>query len=60
MSSVRTALLRGLLAATLVAGVGVVGAVTAQGADPCDPVHRYTLQTAVIGDRLLDWPTKPL
>ncbi|MFI2451961.1 PucR family transcriptional regulator [Streptomyces sp. NPDC019539] len=26
------------------------------GADPGDPVHRYTLQTAVIGARLLDWP----
>ncbi|MEU6708239.1 PucR family transcriptional regulator [Streptomyces wuyuanensis] len=26
------------------------------GADPSDPVHRYTLQTAVIGARLLDWP----
>lgn len=30
------------------------------GADPADPVQRYTLQTAVIGARLLDWPTKPL
>ncbi|MFJ5224401.1 PucR family transcriptional regulator [Streptomyces sp. NPDC088400] len=29
------------------------------GADPADPVHRYTLQTAVIGARLLDWPEKP-
>ncbi|UUU22809.1 PucR family transcriptional regulator [Streptomyces sp. DSM 40750] len=29
------------------------------GADPSDPMHRYTLQTAVIGARLLDWPTKP-
>ncbi|MFG2026282.1 PucR family transcriptional regulator [Streptomyces sp. NPDC048825] len=28
------------------------------GANPADPVHRYTLQTAVIGARLLDWPTK--
>jgi hypothetical protein len=37
-SSARTALLRGLLAAALVTGVGVVGAVTAQGADPCQPV----------------------
>ncbi|MFE0131003.1 PucR family transcriptional regulator [Streptomyces sp. NPDC059037] len=27
------------------------------GVDPSDPVHRYTLQTAVIGARLLDWPT---
>ncbi|MEU6659107.1 helix-turn-helix domain-containing protein [Streptomyces sp. NPDC046821] len=26
------------------------------GANPSDPVHRYTLQTAVIGARLLDWP----
>ncbi|MEU7650277.1 PucR family transcriptional regulator [Streptomyces huasconensis] len=29
------------------------------GANPSDPVHRYTLQTAVIGARLLDWPAKP-
>jgi DNA-binding PucR family transcriptional regulator len=28
------------------------------GADPSDPVHRYTLQTAVIGARLLDWPAE--
>ncbi|GAB1325832.1 PucR family transcriptional regulator [Streptomyces sennicomposti] len=26
------------------------------GADPADPAHRYTLQTAVIGARLLGWP----
>ncbi|MFE7985837.1 PucR family transcriptional regulator [Streptomyces cellulosae] len=26
------------------------------GADPGDPAHRYMLQTAVIGARLLDWP----
>lgn len=26
------------------------------GADPADPRHRYTLQTAVIGARLLGWP----
>ncbi|WP_330284360.1 PucR family transcriptional regulator [Streptomyces sp. NBC_00588] len=26
------------------------------GTDPADPVHRYTLQTAVIGARLLGWP----
>jgi sugar diacid utilization regulator len=26
------------------------------GADPGDPVHRYTLQTAGIGARLLGWP----
>ncbi|NJQ03280.1 PucR family transcriptional regulator [Streptomyces zingiberis] len=30
------------------------------GADPADPMHRYTLQTAVIGARLLDWPARPL
>lgn len=26
------------------------------GSDPADPRHRYALQTAVIGARLLDWP----
>ncbi|MGW6848888.1 PucR family transcriptional regulator [Streptomyces virginiae] len=26
------------------------------GADPADPADRYTLQTAVIGSRLLGWP----
>ncbi|MDL5200006.1 helix-turn-helix domain-containing protein [Streptomyces sp. ALI-76-A] len=26
------------------------------GSDPSDPTHRYTLQTAVIGARLLGWP----
>ncbi|GAA3496562.1 helix-turn-helix domain-containing protein [Streptomyces prasinosporus] len=26
------------------------------GANPSDPSHRYMLQTAVIGARLLDWP----
>ncbi|MET9605121.1 helix-turn-helix domain-containing protein [Streptomyces sp. NPDC006512] len=30
------------------------------GADPGDPVDRYTLQTAAIGARLLDWPARPL
>ncbi|ROQ36337.1 PucR-like helix-turn-helix protein [Streptomyces sp. PanSC19] len=30
------------------------------GADPGDPVQRYTLQTAVIGARLLNWPAQPL
>ncbi|MFC5219936.1 PucR family transcriptional regulator [Streptomyces coerulescens] len=30
------------------------------GADPSDPAHRYMLQTAVIGARLLDWPAKEL
>lgn len=33
---------------------------TLTGADPTDPTDRYTLQTAVIGARLLDWPTRPL
>ncbi|MET8170122.1 helix-turn-helix domain-containing protein [Streptomyces sp. NPDC005329] len=33
---------------------------TLTGTDPTDPAHRYTLQTAVIGARLLDWPTRPL
>ncbi|WP_299529882.1 CdaR family transcriptional regulator [uncultured Streptomyces sp.] len=30
------------------------------GADPSDPMHRYSLQTAVIGARLLDWPATEL
>ncbi|MEV1010890.1 helix-turn-helix domain-containing protein [Streptomyces sp. NPDC049881] len=30
------------------------------GSDPADPFQRYTLQTAVIGARLLDWPARPL
>lgn len=30
------------------------------GADPADPAHRYALQTAVIGARLLDWPATAL
>lgn len=30
------------------------------GADPSDALQRYTLQTAVIGARLLDWPAKDL
>ncbi|MET7613101.1 helix-turn-helix domain-containing protein [Streptomyces seoulensis] len=30
------------------------------GNDPADPVHRYTLQTAVIGARLLGWPAREL
>ncbi|MFG2387764.1 PucR family transcriptional regulator [Streptomyces lavendulae] len=29
---------------------------TRTGADPADPLNRYTLQTAVIGARLLGWP----
>ncbi|MFH8446903.1 PucR family transcriptional regulator [Streptomyces sp. NPDC018026] len=28
------------------------------GADPADPAHRYMLQTATIGARLLDWPAE--
>ncbi|MFE7750070.1 PucR family transcriptional regulator [Streptomyces sp. NPDC057428] len=30
------------------------------GSDPTDPMHRYKLQTAVIGARLLDWPAREL
>ncbi|HET6857687.1 MAG TPA: helix-turn-helix domain-containing protein [Streptomyces sp.] len=30
------------------------------GFDAADPMHRYTLQTAVIGSRLLQWPAKEL
>ncbi|MFJ9539858.1 PucR family transcriptional regulator [Streptomyces sp. NPDC101225] len=30
------------------------------GANPADPAHRYMLQTAVIGARLLDWPATEL
>ncbi|WP_175408342.1 CdaR family transcriptional regulator [Streptomyces sp. TRM64462] len=30
------------------------------GHDPADPAQRYTLQTAVLGARLLDWPRTPL
>ncbi|NEB00386.1 helix-turn-helix domain-containing protein [Streptomyces sp. SID13726] len=30
------------------------------GADPADPAHRYMLQTAVIGARLLGWPDQEL
>ncbi|MEW2285136.1 helix-turn-helix domain-containing protein [Streptomyces sp. NPDC047841] len=33
---------------------------TLTGADPADPAHRYMLQTAVIGARLLDWPAREL
>ncbi|CAM5719843.1 hypothetical protein SMICM304S_01971 [Streptomyces microflavus] len=28
------------------------------GYDPADPRHRYSLQTAVIGARILNWPEK--
>jgi hypothetical protein len=30
------------------------------GYDPTDPVQRYTLETAVLGARLLDWPEQSL
>ncbi|MFI9341871.1 PucR family transcriptional regulator [Streptomyces sp. NPDC052773] len=30
------------------------------GHDPTDPDQRYILQTAALGARLLDWPTRPL
>jgi len=30
------------------------------GFDPLDPAHRYTLQTAVLGARVLQWPERPL
>jgi DNA-binding PucR family transcriptional regulator len=30
------------------------------GSDPGDPVQRYTLQTAVVGARLLGWPEQEL
>ncbi|WP_175409428.1 helix-turn-helix domain-containing protein [Streptomyces sp. TRM64462] len=30
------------------------------GSNPAEPMHRYTLQTAVIGARLLDWPSREL
>ncbi len=30
------------------------------GFDPDDPLQRYTLETAALGARLLDWPSNPL
>ncbi|MEU6673068.1 helix-turn-helix domain-containing protein [Streptomyces sp. NPDC046925] len=33
---------------------------TLTGSDPADPLDRYTLQTAVIGARLLGWPATSL
>ncbi len=33
---------------------------TLTGFDPLDPAHRYTLQTAVLGAQVLDWPARPL
>jgi sugar diacid utilization regulator len=33
---------------------------TLTGYDPGDPLHRYTLETAAMGARLLGWPEQPL
>ncbi|WP_163016004.1 helix-turn-helix domain-containing protein, partial [Streptomyces sp. Tu 4128] len=33
---------------------------TLTGVDPTEPEQRYMLQTAVIGARLLDWPSRAL
>ncbi len=33
---------------------------TLTGFDPLDPAHRYTLQTAVLGAKLLGWPERPV
>ncbi|WP_327681490.1 PucR family transcriptional regulator [Kitasatospora sp. NBC_00458] len=33
---------------------------TLTGYDPSDALHRYTLETAVMGARLLEWPARPL
>jgi sugar diacid utilization regulator len=33
---------------------------TLTGFDPWDPAHRYTLHTAVLGAKLLEWPERPL
>ena len=30
------------------------------GFDPLDPAHRFTLQAAVLGAKLLEWPEHPL
>ena len=30
------------------------------GFDPLDPAHRYTLHTAVLGAKLLDWPDQTI
>ena len=30
------------------------------GYDPCSPEQRYTLETAVLGARMLGWPDRPL
>jgi DNA-binding PucR family transcriptional regulator len=33
---------------------------TLSGRDPTDPADRFTLNTAVLGAKLLDWPRLPL
>ena len=33
---------------------------TMTGYDPADPTHRFTLQAAVLGAKVLDWPLQPL
>ena len=33
---------------------------TLTGFDPLDPAHRFTLQTAALGAKLLGWPAQPL
>ena len=33
---------------------------TLTGYDPADPVHRFTLQAAVLGAKVLNWPQEPL
>lgn len=33
---------------------------TLSGFDPLDPAHRFTLQAAVLGAKLLGWPERPL
>ncbi|HEX5088639.1 MAG TPA: helix-turn-helix domain-containing protein [Nocardioides sp.] len=30
------------------------------GFDPLDPAHRFTLQAAALGAKLLGWPDQPL
>jgi sugar diacid utilization regulator len=33
---------------------------TMTGYDPADPAHRFTLQAAVLGAKVLNWPQEPL
>ncbi|MFG1677587.1 PucR family transcriptional regulator [Micromonospora sp. NPDC049282] len=33
---------------------------TLTGYDPADPAHRFTLQAAVLGAKMLNWPQEPL